>query len=74
MTTLQQLESIIDKIESNDISWQAKFVLLKNFIRNKKEDERKQIINAYETGHKDYANFQYVATSGEDYYSQITEQ
>jgi len=33
--------------------------------------EKQQIIDAYEVGNNDYANFSYIATNGKDYYNQV---
>ena len=37
-------------------------------IERAKELHKQEIIEAYEVGNNDYANFSYVATSGEDYF------
>jgi hypothetical protein len=37
-------------------------------IEKAKEMHKQEIMDAYKVGNNDYANFSYVATSGEDYY------
>jgi hypothetical protein len=53
------------------IEWLIEELKLEGYdhtIQQAKEMYKQEIIKAYNVGNNDYANFSYVATSGENYY------
>jgi hypothetical protein len=53
------------------IDWLIEELKLEGYdhtIQQAKEMHKQEIIKAYNVGNNDYANFSYVATSGENYY------
>jgi hypothetical protein len=69
MTSIEWLGYELNTKLFYDISpelWQE----VNKIFEQAKEMHKQEIIDAYKVGNNDYANFSYVATSGEDYYQE----
>jgi hypothetical protein len=64
MTSIEWLENKLDYILPLEFEWDR----LEKIFEEAKEMHKQEIIDAYKVGNNDYANFIYVATSGDDYY------
>ena len=63
MTSLNWLFEKLWDLPKDKFTWYC-------LLEESKEMHKQEIIDAYKIGNNDYANFSYVATSGEDYYQE----
>jgi hypothetical protein len=68
---MTSIEWLIEEMMSKGFFKESVTLTNIDHLQYKAEEKHKQeIIEAYKVGNNDYANFSYVATSGEDYYQE----
>lgn len=63
---LTPMQLLYNKVKEKELSKIETLDLIKEFMF----EERKELEDAYEVGVNDYANLNYYAESGQDYYNQ----
>lgn len=63
---LTPMQLLYNKVKEKELSKIETLDLIKDFMF----EERKELEDAYEVGVNDYANLNYFAESGQDYYNQ----